>query len=654
MSGIAVQAISPLLSLDTALGAGVLRAVSFRTEELISAPYSVTVEAISRNAAINPDGILFQPACLTIKVGSAAPRIIQGLVRSFVATGEPVRDQYSYTLVFVPKLWFMGQTRDCRIFTKKTIADIVSQICDEAGQTITVNVSDDKPVKPYVTQFNETDFIFLSRLLEEAGYFYYFTFTATDHTLVVVDQNQGFLASPKPSLTVAHEGGGLDVLTDWHKAGVTAAGSFHLRDYDLTQPDTPPDATQATKLATAGATVRDVFEWPALALTQTDVAARARLKMEAAEAEAALIEAVGCNPGFMPGSRFTVATDPYTEAKDAEYVIRGASSSGQDESWVAGAGGVNYANRIVAFPAKSPWREKFATPRPVMAGVHSAVVIGKAGEEIHSEDYGRVKVRFFWDHREDVTADNGVWVRVIQPWAGNTWGWQSLPRVGSEVAVAFFDGDPDRPVVVGGLYNADMMPVFPITKEQTKSGLRSRSTTGGSSGQFSEFSIDDKAGSERMFLHAEKDMLTEVENNGTVTIGNDQAITVSNNRTLTVKAKDTVEVDDAQSITVKNGRRTTISAAGDSLTVNNGGISITAQQSDIAVEASAGNITVTALNSIKLVVGGNSIEINAEGVTISAMKISVKGQAMVQVQAPMTQVNGDGMLTLKGGLVQVN
>jgi type VI secretion system secreted protein VgrG len=649
-----VEAISPMLSLETALGAGVLRAVSFHTEESISAPYSVTVDAISKSAAINPDGILFQPACLTIKVGTAPPRIFQGLVRSFVATGQPVRDQYCYTLIFVPKLWFMRQTLDCRIFTTNTIAGIVSQICEEAGQTVTVNVSDEKPVKPYVTQFNESDFAFCSRILEESGYFYYFTFTSSDHTMVVVDQNQGFLASPKPSLTVAHEGGGLNVLTDWHRAGVTAAGSFHLRDYDLTQPDTPPDATEATKLGTSGAAKRDVFEWPALALTQTGVAARARLKMEAAEAEAALIEAKGANPGFMPGSRFTIATDPYTEAKDAEYVVRGVSSSGQDETPVAGAGGVSYANRIVAFPAKAPWREKFATPRPVMAGIHSAVVIGKAGEEIHSEDYGRVKVRFFWDHREDVTADNGVWVRVIQPWAGNTWGWQSLPRVGSEVAVAFFDGDPDRPVIVGGLYNADMMPVFPISNEQTKSGMRSRSTTGGGSGTFSEFSIDDKAGSEQMFLHAEKNMLTEVENNGTVTIGNDQTITVNNNRTLTVKAKETVEVDDAQSVTVKNGRTTTITAAGDKLTVNDGGISITAQNRDIAIEASSGNITVKALNTIKLVVGANSIEISQEGVTISAMKVSVKGQAMVQVQAPMTQVNGDGMLTLKGGVVMVN
>jgi type VI secretion system secreted protein VgrG len=513
-----------------------------------------------------------------------------------------------------------------------------------------------------VTQFNETDFAFFSRLVEEAGYFYYFTHSSSDHTLVVTDQNQGFVASPIPAMTVAHEGGGTDVLTSWHKIGSTAHGSFHLLDYDLTQPDTLPEDTETTTLGTSGAAARDVFEWPALELTQAAVKARARLKMEAAEAEAGLIEALGANPSFMPGTRFTVATDPYTAAEGVEYIVRSVSSSGNDQNWVTGGSSSNYTNRIVAFPSATVWREKFVTPRPVMAGIHSALVIGDSGEEIHSEQYGRVKVSFFWDHRKDITADNGIWVRVIQPWAGNTWGWQSLPRVGCEVAVAFFDGDPDRPVVVGGLYNADMMPVFPITDQQTKSGLRTRSTTGGSSSTFSEFSIDDKAGSELVFLHAEKDMFTEIENNDTLTINNnqtitvknDQAITINNDRTLTVKAKETIEVDDAQSVTVKNGRTTTITAAGDSLTVNDGGITMTAKNSDIAIEASLGNITLKAMNSIKFTVGSNSIEINNEGVTISATKVSVQGTAMVQIQGPMAQVSGDGMLTLKGGIMQLN
>ena len=643
-----------LLSLQTALGQGALLATSFHAEESISAPYCVTVEVISGQAAIDPDAVLFQPACLTITFGTGASRIMQGMVRSFVATGEPVRDQYAYTLTFVPKLWFMGQTRDCRIFTNMSIADILTTICGEVGQTISVNVYSDKAVQPYVTQFNETDFAFFSRLVEAAGYFYYFTHGSGNHTLVVTDQNQGFVSSPTPSLTVAHEGGGTDVLTAWHKIGSTANGSFHLRDYDLTQPDTLPEATQTTTLKASGAGKRDVFEWPALALTQPDVAAKARLQMEAAEAEASLIEALGADPAFMPGTQFIIATDPYSGAEGVQYVIRSVSSSGHDEGWVAGGGASHYANRIVAFPSTVTWREKLVTPRPVMAGIHSAVVIGDSGEEIHSEQYARVKVSFFWDHRKDVTADNGIWVRLIQPWAGNTWGWQSLPRVGNEVAVGFFDGDPDRPVIVGGLYNADMMPVFPIPAQQNKTGLRTRSTKNGSSSTFSEFSVDDTAGSELMFLHAEKDMFTEIENNETVTVGNNQSITITKDRTLTVKAKETIEVDDSQTVTIKNGRTTTVDAAGDSLTVNNGGIKVTASQSDIAIAANAGNVTVTAMNSIKLTVGGNSIEINNEGITISAMKVSVQGQAMVQIQGPMVQASADGMMTLKGAVMMLN
>jgi type VI secretion system secreted protein VgrG len=650
-----------LLALQTALGA-TIQPISFHAEESINAPYSVTVEVISSEPTIDPDSVLFQPACLTITYGSAAPRILHGMVRSFVASGEPVRDQYAYTLTFVPKLWFMGQTHDCRIFPGKAIADILTAICGDAGQTLSVNVYGSKTVKPYVTQFNETDFAFFSRLVEEAGYFYYFTHSSSDHTLVITDQNQGFVASPKPSMVIAHAGGGADVLTAWHKIGSTAHGSFHLLDYDMTQPTTLPEDTETTTLKTAGVAARDVFEWPALEIAQADVAARARLKMEAAEAEASLIEALGANPGFMPGTRFLVSTDPYTGDQNVEYVIRSVSSSGHDESWVAGGGASSYANRIVAFPAATTWREKFVTPKPVMSGIHSAVVLGDSGEEIHSEQYARVKVSFFWDHRKDITADNGIWVRLIQPWAGNTWGWQSLPRVGCEVAVAFFDGDPDRPVIVGGLYNADMMPVFPIPAQQTKTGLRTRSTTGGSSSTFSEFSIDDNKGSELVFLHAEKDMFREIENNDTLTVGNNQSITITNDQTievdgarsLTVKGTETIEVDGAQSITLKDGRTTTINASGDSLTVKDGGISMTASASDITMEASAGNISLTAMNSIKLTVGSNSIVINAEGVTISATKVSVQGTAMVQVQGPMAQVSADGMLTLKGGVMMLN
>jgi type VI secretion system secreted protein VgrG len=648
------QAGERLLSLQTVLGRDVLQPVSFHARESISAPFAVTVETVCDEAGIDPDQLLFQPACLTISHGKGESRMLQGMVRSLVATGQPVRDRFAYTLTFVPKLWFMGQTSDCRIFQNTTIADIVTTLCGEAGQTIELKIYGEKPQKVYVTQYNETDFAFLSRLLEEAGYYYYFIYSKSDHTMVVTDQNQGFPQDARPALIVRDQGGGLDTLTAWHKVGATVQGRYQLRDYDLTTPSTLPEAVQSTQLATEGASARDVFEWPALAVTSDAASARARLKMEAAEAEAGLFEATAENPALGAGSRFTISGDPYDESQGTEYIVRSVSSSGHDHSWVTGETGADFTSRFVAFKASLPWRERMVTPRPVMAGVHSAVVLGNSGEEIHADKYGRVKVRFFWDHRSDATADTTCWVRVMQPWSGNTWGWQHLPRVGTEVAVAFMDGDADRPLIMGGLYNGDMMPVFAVPDEQTRSGLRSRSTAQGSTSTFSELSFDDKKGEELMYLHAEKDMTVEVENDQKVTVTRDQTIEVDNNRSLTVKRKETIEVDDSQTVTVRNGRTTTVEAAGDSLTVKGGDLTVTTSQGDIAIEARAGSITIRAMQAIELSVGANKITINNEGVTVSATQIKVQGQAMVQVQAPMTQVSGDGMLTLKGGVMMLN
>ena len=465
--------------------------------------------------------------------------------------------------------------------------------------------------------------------MQEAGYFYFFTHSETDHTLVVTDQNQGF-PQPRTAMSVVHEGGGIDVLTEWRRTGATAPGAVHLADYTPLTPGSSPDASQPTTLGAAGAASRAVFEWPALADTQDQASTNARIHMEAAEAETGLIAAAGRNRLLAPGMRITIARDPFDAAQGVEYVVRSVSGSGQDESWVGGDEGARYANRLVVFKSATPWREKLSTPRPRMSGVHAAIVLGGEGEEIHADRYGRIKIRFFWDHRQDATADTTCWTRVIQPWSGNSWGWQHLPRVGTEVAVAFLDGDPDRPVVIGGFYNGNMMPVFAIPGEQTKSGFRSRSTTQGDTSTFSELSFDDDKGQEKVRLHAEKDMTVEVEHDQTVTIDNSQAVTI------------------------KNGRKTKISAAGDQLTVDDGGITVTATSGDIALKASGASIKLDATMSIELTVGGNSIKIDASGITISGMMVKLSGNAMVQVDAPMTKVNADGMMMLKGGIMMLN
>ncbi|MDT7949876.1 MAG: type VI secretion system tip protein TssI/VgrG [Acetobacteraceae bacterium] len=633
-----------LLALTTALGDDVLIPVAFRADEAIGEPFTVVVEAVSTEASIDPDTVLYNAACLTVR-GDLDDRYFHGLVRAFSGNGRPIRDHWAYTLEIVPRFWFLSQTMDCRIFQNLPVANIVQSICAEIGQTLTLKTYGSTTAKEYVTQYNETDLDFLRRLMEAEGYHFHFEHTNSDHTMVVTDQNSGFPTQPKPTLAVIYEGGNADVLTDWRKSHATTYGQLQLKDYDPAKPGTDLTKQQATTLETSGASKRDVFRWPALSFVSAEITRQAKYMLEAAEAAVSLRDGASQNNLLSAGTRLTVLRDPFNGDEDMDYVVRRITHQGQDNSWVNNAGVATYSNELSALPAATPWREPMTTPRPVMAGVYAAIVLGADGEEIHADSMGRVKVMLFFDHRGDTSSDKAVWARVVQPWAGNTWGWQHLPRVGTEVAVSFMDGDPDRPVVLGGLYNGTMQPVFAVPDEQNKSGLRTRSTKTGDKSTFSELSFDDTKGSELFFAHAEKDMTVEVENDQKIEVKHDQTLTVDNNRTHTVKQKETIEVDDSQTNTIKNGRTTTINASGDKLTVDAG---------DLTVKVSSGAISMEALQSITLKVGSNTITISQSGIEVKGLQVSIEGSIKTDVKAPMTTVNGDGMLTLKGGITMIN
>jgi type VI secretion system secreted protein VgrG len=340
--------------------------------------------------------------------------------------------------------------------------------------------------------------------------------------------------------------------------------------------------------------------------------------MEAAEAAVSLIGAGGDMASLVAGGKFKLRDEAGAET---QHVVREITHFAEDESERSGVmKAANYSNSFTAFPNSVPWRQPMTTARPRMEGLHTAIVLAPSGEEIHTDSQGRIKIRFFWDWREDATADSSEWVRVVQPWAGNQWGGQFIPRVDTEVAVAFMDADPDRPIVVGGLYNGNDKPIFPVA-EKTKLGFRSRSVTKGGTADFNEFTFDDKKGSELLFLHAQKDMTTEVEN--------DQKLTVENDRTVTINKGN-------ETITLKQGNQTTEVKLG-----------------DISVKCGVGSITMEAMQSITLKVGQSSIKIDQTGITLKGMMISIAGQVQTEVKAPMVDVKADAMLTLKGGITMI-
>jgi type VI secretion system secreted protein VgrG len=286
----------------------------------------------------------------------------------------------------------------------------------------------------------------------------------------------------------------------------------------------------------------------------------------------------------------------------------------------------HYDCSFKAIPATQQFRPERLSHAPFVQGPQTATVVGKAGEEIWTDKYGRVKVQFHWDRDGKNNEDSSCWVRVATPIAGKQWGWVSLPRIGQEVVVSFLEGNPDRPLITGSVYNANQMPPYALPANQTQSGIKTRSSKQGVADNFNEIRFEDKKGSEELYVHAEKDFNCVIENDETRKVG--------------------LENNGNQTTEIKNNRTTTLNQGNDKLNVKMG---------DYTVDIDAGKATITAMTSIELKVGTNSsIKIDQMGVTIKGMMLSAEAQVKLDAKGLMTTVNGDAMLTLKGGVTMIN
>ncbi|MEY3760634.1 MAG: type secretion system tip protein VgrG, partial [Pseudomonadota bacterium] len=300
------------------------------------------------------------------------------------------------------------------------------------------------------------------------------------------------------------------------------------------------------------------------------------------------------------------------------------------------------------------FRPQRLTPVPFVQGPQTATVVGKSGEEIWTDKYGRIKVQFHWERDGKKNETSSCWIRVAAPIAGKQWGWVSLPRIGQEVVVSFLEGNPDRPLITGSVYNANQMPPYTLPANQTQSGLKTRSSKEGTADNFNELRFEDKKGSEEVYVHAEKDFNCVIENNETRKIGLDkkdagnQTTEIYNNRTTTLKMGN-------ETLTVEKGNRVNdVDTGNDTLNVKKGNCATKVSLGNYTLDVDAGKATVTAMVSIELKVGANSIKIEQSGITIKGIMVKVEGSAMLDAKSPLTTVSGDGMLTLKGGLTMIN
>ena len=655
-----------LLTMTCALGTDTLIPIALTADEHISQPFSFEVDAVSQKGIIDPDSLLYHPACVTLQSSGEPVRYFNGVVRNVTAAGSvrsaDAADEYRlYRLTLVPTLWFLNQTMDCRVYQKVTVVAVLQKLLTDAGITGTIFPPPGE-TREYIAQFNETDLHFATRLMEEEGYYYFFQHTDGGHPLIIANQNSAFQDIPKAKLYLGGGDDDAEPLESFDKSTRTVRGQMNLKDYDPTKPDTLLQNQQPTRLKTGGAPTRDDFRWPALTFVPDKVTERTKQEMEAAEAVASMCEGSCQFGGLVAGGKFTITSKP-ASPYDGSYVVHSTTHRASDDTWLNSGTQPGYFVRFTAFQASVIWREHMRTPRPRMDGIYTGIVLGPAGEEIYTDEYARVKVQFFWDHRQEATADQSVWARVIQPWAGNGWGAQFIPRVGTEVAVAFVDGDPDRPIVVGSLYNGQQKPIYSVA-DKTKSGFRTRSSLKGGTSDFNEYTFDDKKGSELIYEQAQKDLTTYVKNN--------QALTIDNCRIVKVKQDETVEIQNNQSIKIKqdhtmlvtDGNHTvSVSKGNHSLGVDQGSLAVkvamgnhstNVQLGNVSLKAEAGAISNQAMQSIELTCGGSSIKLDPTGITISGMMIKIQGQVQTQIQGLMTQVSGDAMLALKGAITMIN
>jgi len=560
----------------------------------------------------------------------------------------------TYRIELRPWIWLLSHQQDCIIYQNQTPWDIITAVFKNAGFS---NYQDNRKnsagstALEYCVQYNESAFDFVTRLMEEYGIYYYYTHANGKHTLVFCDDPNSHTSvgaaipfgSRYTDLRVQD-----DYISQWSSELAVVTGTYTYRDYNFTTPKA--DLTVRSSLAashTFGS--YEAYQYPGLYDTTTNGQPLADLRIQDITARRQITFGSSNSRLLYTGCKFTLSGF-FEAAENTEYtIIRTTCSVASGENMATADDGprATFNCSFHAIKGTTQFRLAKVTRRPTIRGPQTAVVVGPQGDDICTDQYGRIKVQFPWDRVGKNDDNSSCWIRVAHSWAGQGWGTIFIPRVGQEVVVAFLEGNPDRPIVTGCVYNATQTVPYALPANKTRSTIKTNSsgssTSGGGSpgssasgsstagssnsggaGGFNELRFEDKTGSEEVFFQAQKDYNKVVLNNQTVNITQDSTTTVKQgNRSITVSQGD-------NSLTVSTGK--------DSLTVTKGDHSIT---------VSAGKSTISAGTSITLSVGSNSITIDNSGVSISASKVSVTATGEVSMSAA-------GEMSLTGSMISLN
>lgn len=653
------------ISVKTPLGEDVLLLMGITGHEAVSHLFRFELDLLAEDSSkVKFDKLLGQKITVTLAMSGDKKRFFNGIC-SRVSQGSRDDTFTYYRMEIVPQFWFLTRAAQSRIFQHISVIEILQKVLE--GLDVSFEITGEFHPRDFCVQYRETDFNFASRLMEEEGIFYFFKHTADGHQLVVANVSGSHPELENESTVIYDELAGAQReesrVFGWEKTQELRSGKYTLRDHsfelpyqDLQSQITILEQVQAGtvehQLKVGGNDRLEIYDYPgayaqrfdgvdksggdqALDLTKIfeDNERTTKIRMEQETLPSLLIKGAGTSRHFVAGYKFSL--NRHFDA-DGEYVLTAVSHTARltGADYRSGDGGeFNYENSFNCIPFSLPFVPPQVAVKPTVRGTQTAVVVGPQGEEIFTDKYGRVKVQFNWDREGKQNADSSCWIRVAQSWAGKQWGGIFIPRIGMEVVVDFLEGDPDQPIIVGCVYNADMMPPYDLPKEKTKSTTKTMSSKGGDG--FNEIRFEDKKGEEQVFIHGEKDQDIRIKNDRREWIGHDRHLVVERDKYetierdehnaikrdqieeigrdhhLTIKGKQAIEVQGSQSLKV----------TGD---VNEKFEKNHNEEAGMGIHIKAGmTLILEAGVQISLKVGGNFIDIGPAGVSIQGTMVLI-------------------------------
>jgi len=688
------------IAVGSPLGDDVLLLKSFTATEQLGRPFRLELELLSEDGSVEPLRMLGANITVRSESQSGHTRYFNGIVARWHQT-TPAGGMARYSATLVPWLWLLSRAATCTIFQEQTIPDIIKAVFRRHGfADFQEKLTASYPTLEYCVQYRETDLNFVTRLMEQAGIYYHFTHEDGKHTLVLCDSLNNHVVYPEYAEIMYHEPepqiAGKEYITELFVEQKIQTGKFAHTDFDFIKPTTILETRLDSDKSYTGGDF-EVFDYPGLYTTAGHGDQYAKVRLEEFQTDFETAHGQSDSQGIAVGCKFLLADYP-NDPVNKEWMVTATTIHAEVDAYqgAGSAGAAVFTCSFSAIDATVQYRSPRLTPKPLISGPQTAIVVGKAGEEIWTDQYGRVRLSFHWDRASAADETTSCWVRVAQTWAGKKWGSIHVPRIGHEVIVEFLEGDPDRPIITGRLYNAVEMPPYTLPDMATVSGLKSNSSKGG--GGFNEIRFEDKKGEEQIFIHGEKNEDIRIKNDAFEWIGNDRHLKVVNDRVeevgndLHVKVvRDQIEEVVRDHHLKITGKQAILVVGVHSETIEDDVVQVykknqsTQVTNDIYIKGD--NIVIEGATNVTIKVGESYIAIQSDGIKIgtngkivldakqdieiksaanikaeATAELGLKGTAGATLESPAktdvksaaTTVNGDGTLTLKGGAVMIN